>query len=392
MDEEQKKKALEELQKSVTEAVAPLVTKAAVEAATKAVGDMPALVQLNKSEDKLEKEKQEKGVEYFKGVVTRDGARIRKHSKAGEPLNEGTSTEGQEWAPEYFEGKIIEIAPKYGLVRQKATKVPLPGRKVTWPTGGEIDAFKVDELAAIKARKPASGSFVMEPEKLGVLIPVSKELLEDNNLTLGLINYLNLVAARAFAKLEDAMGLGLTGSSAGEGVFKKSGVPQKVIAGTEFTDVTFEELLEGTELLDDDLEGNIDWVMSRSMRNILLAKRFEVDSDKQEFIFGNPGGGQPRTLWDYPMTLHRSMPKRADSDPEELFMSLVSWDNVMFGDRRQYRIELSDVATIKGTDDDTLIHAFMQDAVILKYTERIDVELANHTKAFVRFKTAASGS
>lgn len=391
MTPEEQQKAMEALSKSVGESITPIVTKAAVDAAVKAVEEMPALASLQKSEEDNRKAHEEKAIGYFKGVVNGDRGEVRKHAKALAG-NEGTAGEGQEWAPEYFEGQIVEVAPKYGLVRQKAQKVPLAGRKVTWPTGGEVEAFKVDELGNYKARKPASGSFIMEPEKLGVLIPVSKELIEDNNLTLGLINYLNTVAGRAFAKLEDAMAFGLDGSSSGEGIFKKTGVPEKVIAGTAFTDVTFEELLEGTELLDDDVEGNIEWIMSRSFRNILLSKRLEVGTDLQEFIFGNPGAGQPRTLWDYPMTLHRSMPKRTDSDPETHFTALCSWDNVYFGDRRQYKVELSDVATIKGTDDNTLIHAFMQDIVVLKFSERVDIELANHTKAFARFKTAADES
>ncbi len=388
MNPEEQKKAMEDLAKNMAPMIAPLVTKDVINAVK---DELPKMQVLGNDEEKAKKEQKEKAIGYFKGVLNGDRAQIRTHAKAEVFGNESTSTEGQEWAPEYFEGNILEIAKKYGLVRSRAQHVPLAGRKVTWPTGGEVTAYKVAEGASFKARKPASGSFSMEPEKLGVLIPVTKELVEDSNLIPGLIDYLNVIAGRAFAKLEDAMALGVTGSSSGEGVLKKSGVPAKVIAGTGFSDVTFEELLEATELVDDDVT-DPEWVLSRSMRNILLNKRFAVSSDKQEFIFGNPGAGQPRTLWDYPLTLHRDMPKRGDSAADTVFMALVSWANVMFGDRRQYRVELSDVASFTGTNDSTLVHAFAQDIVVLKFSERIDIDLANHTAAFAVVKTAESES
>lgn len=388
MDEDAKKKALQELSEQVT----PLVTKEVVQQAKEQImNELPQLVKTEgEDEAKKLKEQKEKAVNYFKGVVNGDRQMVRANSKAVF-ANEGTSGEGKEWAPEYFETGMIEVASRYGLVRQKATRVPLPGRKVTWPAGGEVAAFKVNEGAIIPARKPTSTVFTMEPEKLGVLIPVTKELVEDSALIPDLIDYLRIVAGRGFSKLEDAMALGTTGSSDGEGVFKKTGVPEKVIAGDSFADVTPEELLAATELLDDDLsDEKVEWVLSRSMRNVLLAQRLAVGTDKQEFIYGSPIAGGPRTIWDYPLTVSRSMPKRADDDEETYFAALVDWANVMFGERREFRMELSDTATFRGTDDSTLVHAFAQDILVLKFTERIDVELANHTKAFVRLKTAAT--
>lgn len=388
MDEEAKKKALEELSAQVT----PLVTKEVImKAKEEILNEIPSLVKTEgDSKEKELKEQKEKAVEYFKGVINGDRQQVRANAKAVF-ANEGTTAEGKEWAPEYFETGIVEVAAKYGLVRQKATRVPLAGRKVTWPGGGEVAAFKVGEGAVIPARKPVSSVFSMEPEKLGVLIPVTKELLEDSTLIPDLIDYLRIMAGRGFSKLEDAMALGTTGSSSGEGVFKKTGVPEKVIAGTDFEDVTPEELLLASELLDDNLsDEKVEWVLSRSMRNILLAQRLAVGSDKQDFIYGSPVAGGPRTIWDYPLTVSRSMPKRADTAVSTHFMALVDWANVMFGERREFKMELSDTASFVGTDDSTLVHAFAQDILVLKFTERIDVELANHTKAFVRLKTAAS--
>lgn len=386
MNEEQKA-LIAELQKGVAESILEPVTKAAVE---KIREEMSQVVQASmpKSEVEKQKELKEQAVKYFTGVVNNDREMVRGNSKAAYG-NVGTAGEGGNIAPEYFENNIIEIANVNGLVRQRATNIPLPGKKVTWPTGGSVEAFKVTEGSTIKARKPAFGNFSMEPEKLGLIIPVSRELIEDSSLIPGLMEYLNRIAGRAFAKLEDAMGLGLAGSSAGEGVLKKSGVPVHTIAGTTFSSITFEELLEAQGDLDENVRDGAEYIMSRSIEDQLRKKTFAISSDKIGFIWGNPVSGQPRTLWDLPVNRHPDMPKNGDSAVDTKFIALVNWEYMYFGDRRAYAIEQSTVASIVGTDDSTELNAFTQDLVFLKFTERIDIELAQHTKAFSTVKTAA---
>lgn len=373
------KDQLIEAQKGIADMILEPVTKQVMETVKAELPNMlPQQVDMQGPEDRQKKLKTE-AVDYMKSLF----------SQKAVYANTGTATEGAELAPEYYASELIRIAENYGLARQKCRRVPLPGKKVSWPTGGGVTASKVNQGSAISAQKPTTGQVYMEPEKLGLIIPVSKELLEDTNIDL--VNYLNRIAAEAFAKLEDAMLLGTTGSSSGEGMLKKDGVPVLALTGTAFSDISFNDLLTLQGKLDPEVRDGGEYIFSHYIRDLLRLKQFSIGSDKLNYQWGSPLE-TPKVIWDRPYNVHRSMPGLSASAADTKFIAYGNFDYAMFGDRRMYTVERSDVATITGTNGSTLINLWEQDMVGFKFTERIDIELFEHTKAFATIKTAAAGS
>lgn len=386
------KDLLEQASKAIAEKVTESVTEKVISEASgkiveKTVESVMAKLSSEKnlfgsSKEDKEAEKASDAAKFLKAKVFGDRETMKS-------LNTGTATDGTELVPEYYQSTIVRIAKEYGLARRKGRVVPVQG-KTYWPTLTDISAYKIGERGRITAGKPVTGQFILDPEKLAVVVPMSRELLQDANIDV--VNAIAALAAEAFAKLEDDMAFGIGASSAGEGIFKKNGVPSKTLTGTAFSDATFEELLEATELLDESVVNSAEWVFSRSVFNILRKKRFEISSDKQEFIFGAPSQDAPATLWDLVYNLHRSMPKLADSAADTNFIALANFNDLFIGDRQEMTMDITTEATIVDTDGSTTRYLFQDDMVGIRFIQRLDIDLANHTKSFARVKTAAAGS
>jgi HK97 family phage major capsid protein len=382
--EELEQKEQEDKQKAIAE-IAEAVTPAVVE---KMKADKPLRKEIfgdgNTSEKAELKEKQDNAAEFLKAVIGRDSARKK-------ALSSGTSSAGTELVPTYVSDQLIGIAQNYGLMRKHANKWPMKGINENIPTITSVQAYRLStDTSAITATQPSTGNIQLRAKTVGAIIPVSKVLLQ--NATVDVVDAIVALAAKAIAKLEDQWGL--LGLAANEGVFQTTGVPVATLASgeTTYNKVVATDLLDVEDLVDENfISDRMRWAMSRSVLNNLRRERSVVGSDPQGFLLPGYGVNTPPTLWDYPYDTTSVMPKNSDgSQAGTKFLALVDYENVIFGDAREYQIELSDQATITDVDGSTLINLFQQEMVALKVTEMIDIKLSNPTKAFGVLKTAAS--
>jgi hypothetical protein len=63
---------------------------------------------------------------------------------------------------------------------------------------------------------------------------------------------------------------------------------------------------------------------------------------------------------------------------------------MLFADKKEYELKISQEATIKDVDGTTPINLFEQDMSAIRVIERIDIALAEAAKAFAVLKTAAA--
>jgi HK97 family phage major capsid protein len=306
-------------------------------------------------------------------------------------LSAGVSGSGSELVPTYVSDQIISVAQNYGLIRKYARKWPMQGINVNIPTMTTLTAYRLaTDVAAITASQPTTGALELRAKTVGVIIPISKVLLQ--NSTADLIDAITQLAGKAIAKLEDQWGL--LGLGVGEGVFQTTGVPVHTLGSgdTDYADVIAEDLLSALDLLDENFYGeNLRWAMSLSILNVFRKLRSVVGSDKQGFLFEGFGGSIPATMWDIPYDISAVMPKNADvSQAGKKFIGLVNYDNLIHGDAMEYTMEMSDQATVTDTDGTTLINLFQQNMVALKVYGLIDIALSNPTKAHSVIATAAS--
>jgi len=386
-DEEKKAKELadQEAEKKELETVATALTPMVLEKikASKPLrkdifGDMG---DDNKSELK---EQKENAAEYLKALVAKDATRTK-------ALSSGTSTSGSELVPTWVSDQIITVAQKYGLIRKNARKWPMQGINENIPTMTTLTAYRLaSDTAAVTASQPTTGALQLRAKTIGVIVPVSKVLLQ--NSTADVVAAITDLAGKAIAKLEDQWGL--LGLLSGEGVQQTAGVPNVTLGSglTTYKGVTAENLLDMLDLIDENfLSESMRWALSLSVLNNFRRLRSVVGTDKQGFLFEGFGDQLPSTMWDIPYDTTAVMQKNSDgSQAGKKFLSLVDYANVIHGDAMEYTMEISDQATITDVDGSTLINLFQQNMVALKVWGLIDIELSNPTKAFCNITTAAS--
>jgi HK97 family phage major capsid protein len=324
------------------------------------------------------KEAKERTAEYLRAKYIGDSAKAKALGL--------TSTGGVELVPEYFSSEVIRLAPQYGVVRRYARNVPMQGLTQKIPTASSVTAYRVGHGAAATSSAPTTGRVTLTAEKVVALIPVENELLKDANVDT--IDLLTRLAAEAIAKKEDIWGL--KGEGAGEGIFQNTNVPVVTMASTmnTYAEATFDDLLDVMNALNEDALANAKWLMSFSVFNALRKIKAGTTG---EYIMQPPSGGQPATIWNIPVIFSSNMPKTSDvTQASQKFVALANMDFMLFGDRKEYSIEISREATVTDTDGSTPINLFEQDMSAVKVMERVDIELAEADKAFAVLKTAAS--
>ena len=306
-------------------------------------------------------------------------------------LTTGGSTAGAELVPTVVADQLIHTAEKVGLVRQYANRWPMQSVKENVPSATSVSAYRVAEGVKISSSVPTTGAVSFDAKTVGVLIPVSKKLLL--GATPALIQRLTSLAGEALAKLEDQWAL--LGLDTGEGVFQHASVGGVTMGSgdTTYAKADAEDLLDVMDKVDASVIGNpkLRWVLHPTVLNVFRRLRAAVSTDKQGFLFQGFGESTPPTLWDIAYSLSPVMPNTAEeSQAAKKFVALADFNNVMYGDLKNYTFSISDQATITDTNGSTLINLFEQEMVALKVSGEIDIQLAEPSKAFAYLKTAAS--
>jgi len=383
------KELLASLKKDIGNDVAAIVTPEVVKSVTaeleKKFAANPQLKTVKKSKSS------EKALKYFKARFNKDifgtdsedlklGAKLVDAKK--KDLDTGTAGSGEEIAPVAYGNEVIRIAGKYGVARQNSRVITLPAKTFKLPTLGNVIAYRVNEKGAITASSPLTGELEFNTKKLAVMIICSIETIEDANIDV--LNWLTLLAGEALAKKEDEWAF--RGLAAGEGIFRNASVPAYILGTGKdaFEDVTFDDPLSAMSLVDENVVGNLIWLSSFSMFNHFRSLKNAVTG---EYIYQNPGQGMPNVIWNQPVKLSNVMPKLSDSAAESAFMAGYDPNYLMIGDRKAITVEFSKEATVTSSDGETTINLFEQDMVAIKFTERLDIQLAEPAKAFVRLET-----
>lgn len=376
---------VERTSEKVTEKVTPAITKDVFEQLKE---ELPKRKDLfggettQADERKKELEGKQKAAEFIKAVYQRDSAQVK-------ALSEGTADEGGYFVPEIFANEIIRLAPKYGLIRRQARNYPASGEgyKTHLPTVSNVTAYRVNESATITSSQPTTGQVNITIKKVAALIPMSNELLKDANVAT--VDILSMLSAEAFAKYEDEWGF--LGKAAGEGIFQNTNVPALTLGAgdTTYDAVDFDDLLDVLGKLDESALPGARFYMSFSVFNALRKKKHS--SGTNSYILQEPGGGQPATIWNVPVELSRVLPKTTDgTQTDKDFIALGDLNYMLFADKREYSVDISQEATITDTDGSTKIDLFAQDMSAIRVIERVDIQLAEADKAFATVKTAAA--
>ncbi len=312
-------------------------------------------------------EKKDRTIDFLKALFERDYVQAK-------ALSEGTGSAGGYLVPEEFASGILQLMTDYGIVRKNATYITMKSNQLSVPTlGTRVEAAWITEATAPTATQPVFNQVVLSAQKAGIIVPMTRELVEDANEDI--VKFLQGQFAQAFAKREDTAGL--NGTSPFTGVLQDSNVTAVTMAtgNTTFDKVTLDNLIDLTAAVPSYARNGAMFIMHPTVYSYIMKQKTTTNAP----IFDVTGG--KLTILGYPVVLSNAMPSTsAVSTPFILFGNLK---NVLFGDRKQIEIAVADQATI-GSDN-----LFAQDMIALRAIERVAINVAL-PEAFAKLVTAAS--
>ena len=282
---------------------------------------------------------------------------------------EGTNTAGGVLVPDEFENSLITLRDQFGAFRANARIVPMSSDVKRMPRrAGTVTAYFVGEAAAGTQSQQAFDSVNLVAKKLMVLSKISSELNEDNVVALG--DDLANEIAYAFAKKEDECGFNGDGTSTYGGIV---GLKNAIVAGgtsdagvTAASSVTLANLRAVVGKLAAWADGpNTKWYVKRAQWNSIFLRLAEsANGAMMGEIMDTPGDLR---FMGYPVVLTEGIDAPSDADGQAYAyfgdLSLAAY----LGDRRSTTVEFSNAA----------LNAFEQDELVVRGTERFDINVAN---------------
>ncbi|MBN9529688.1 MAG: phage major capsid protein [Alphaproteobacteria bacterium] len=285
---------------------------------------------------------------------------------------EGVNNAGGVLVPEEFTNEIIDLRDAYGLFRRYCRNMPMGRDTMNQPrrTGGLI-AYPVGEGKAIQESNASWDNVKLTANKWGVLVPFSTELDEDAAINIG--DYLLGEIAYAFAVAEDGCGWSGDGSSSYHNItgfipkFENSATLAGAVAAATGHD-TFAEIDANDLSL---MMGKLPQYVYQRGRPAWYCSQMGWAMVFQRIIQGAGGISKDdatgRVVFQYlgfPVEISPSLPTAvtALNNKAMLFFGDIGMA-ASFGDRRGM--------TVKRSED----HKFAEDQIVLRATERFDINV-----------------
>jgi HK97 family phage major capsid protein len=326
--------------------------------------------------------------EFMKALFAGDTAR----AKALTDSTAGTSPDDAQAGltiPTELRNEVLRIAEtQYGLARKDMFYLPFsgPGNSRNVPAlGTSVSVFWTGEGAKKKGTQPKFNLVAQTLKKLAAIVPMTEEILEDS--AINLTSLLGALFAEAIAKEEDIQFFSGTGAP-WTGILNNGNVNivHQITGGV--ANLTADDLLDMQDATPTGAMNGAKYYMHRTVLNVIR----KLKDLQGNYIYQNPGQGQPATIWNYPVELSDAFPAKndvVDGSPYILFGNLKQ--AAIFGDKQQIRAKLLDQATVTDTDDQTTINLAEQDMIALRIVERVGYVLAL-PKAVTVLDSGESGS
>lgn len=188
---------------------------------------------------------------YFRrGIAGIDPAEVR-------ALQIGTDSEGGYLVAEEFDATLRQTMDEFNVIRQLSTVIQTSGdRKI--PVESSLGtASYVAEEAAIPESDPAFGQVILDAYKLGTLVKLSEELLNDD--ITGIETNLAQMIARRFANREETAFCVGTGSGQPDGLVNQATLGKKTAT---LNTIIADELIDVFHALKSPYRARATWVFN----------------------------------------------------------------------------------------------------------------------------------
>jgi len=286
--------------------------------------------------------------------------------------------------------EIRHLITEYGVARREMTALQLSKNSYKANVlATDLSVYWVDEGGAIQSSAPVLGQDTLTLKKLAVIASITRELLEDEEVDL--FAFIAGRVAELFAKAEDQAALIGDGTStygSFTGALHVSGTNVVTMASTKvnFTDMTADDLLTMQDKTPVAALPNGKYYMHRSILSIVR----KLKGSNGQYIYQEPGGSQPATIWNKPVVLSEIMPDSsatAISTPFVLFGDLKN--AAIFGYKGAIAADRFNAGVVRNTANSADINLITTDREAIRWVERVGT-LFVLPNALTVLKTAAS--
>lgn len=336
----------------------------------------------------VNKGKFEESKDFFKSLFQGDMA----HLKAAGYLDTATdATAGHLVPPAEFIAEVYRIAEtEYGVSRREMRYIPKSGAGdslVVPALGTSVSSFWTGQGVAKTSTEPSFDLPTVTLKKLAAIVPWTDEFEAD--MGVNAIQLLATLFAESLAKMEDQAffnGDG-TGTYGGfTGILNNTDVNEVVLASASIEDLTAEKLLD---MQDETPAGALAGAKYYMHRSVLSVVR-KLKTTYGEFIYQNPGMGQPATLWNVPVEIVEAMPSVSDDDSEKAFVIFGNLKNTcIISDKGSIALKVFDSGTVRNVGNSADLNLITQDMKALRVVRRVGFTIAM-PKGITVLKTGAS--
>lgn len=221
--------------------------------------------------------------------------------------------------------EIRHLVTEYGVARREMTTLALSkGSYKANNLATDVTVYWVDQGAVVASTQAVLGQEELTLEKLGVIVTMTSELLEDTEIDF--ISFIGSRVAEGFARAEDLAffdGDGTSTYGGFTGLLRSDDVNEVIMAGSTFASLDADDLLDMIDATPAGALAGAKFYYHRTIKSIIR----KLKDNTLNYIYQAPSAQGPATVWGYPEVLVEAMPAKTATAAEKSF--------VLFGNLRQ---------------------------------------------------------
>lgn len=266
--------------------------------------------------------------------------------------------------------EVRHLITEYGVARREMMAIQLTkGSYKANNLATDISVYWVDEAAVISSSQAVLGQEELTLKKLGVIVAMTTELLEDTEIDF--VSFLASRVAEGFAQAEDGAffkGDGTSTYGGFTGLLESASVNEVTLAGTTFASLDADDLLDAIDATPSGALANAKFYYHRTIKSIIR----KLKDTTNNYIYQAPSAQGPATVWGYPEVLVEAMPSSSDTAADTSF--------VLFGDLRKacilgyngaVKMSRFNAGVVKNVAGNADLNLITTDREAIRWTERV---------------------
>jgi HK97 family phage major capsid protein len=306
---------------------------------------------------------------FLKGIAVKDADMINALTKTGNGQSINVNADGGYAVPVEYSTEIIKLLRLFGVARGLARLVPMNSltRKVNSQLTHPTATYTDEAVPHTKTKVTLDTPITQTAKKLSAVVPISEELLEENNIGMDAVIY--EAVANAFGKVEDDQAFAGSGSPF-TGVLNASGI---VTATQNVANPSYDDLVDTMFGIAASYRRNGRWLLDSAALKLVM----KIKDDNGDPIWGMPVAGAPGTILGKPY---------AETEAFTSKMIFGDFSYLWLSDRSSYEVKASTEASDANVSSGS---AFMQDEVWFKFKQRHSINVMKG-EAFAKMVLAAA--